>query len=388
MWKSIAVCLIGILSTAQAKSPYKYSFDPLRAEEVLAGLSGRPRLMDKDWLNIIGEKKVEKYTVSSGDNLWTISGRLFRDPFLWRKLWEVNPFLSNPHSLNIGEVLNYYNGNRGPASEAGEIRIPLIKLVPDAAGALSDLENDSFLNTEISNQFRPSLFILTPDDEILGTLTGAQTDRETLLTHEHLYLKPLKPGFKIGKKFTVIRQERTFRDRTQPGSPILGTLTRLLGEVTLVERMEKHWRAEITATYAPMYRGDELIAHRAPISWDVDLEPPDSLQGRIVLGEQPEFNFFVEGQLVLLNKGKDAGFKEGQIFRVWSDVDPHTGLQTEVEPESKGEVRVVYAGPLSSLGYILKSREPLQVGDTLVPRQTFADPPPPPKPNYDALEID
>lgn len=53
------------------------------------------------------EKKEEEgiYTIKRGDTLWDISNRFLKDPFLWPKLWQRNPYITNPHWIYPGNPL-------------------------------------------------------------------------------------------------------------------------------------------------------------------------------------------------------------------------------------------------------------------------------------------
>ncbi len=45
------------------------------------------------------------YTIKKGDTLWDISSKFLKDPFLWPKLWERNPYITNPHLIFPGNAV-------------------------------------------------------------------------------------------------------------------------------------------------------------------------------------------------------------------------------------------------------------------------------------------
>ncbi len=45
------------------------------------------------------------YTIVKGDTLWDISAKFLKDPFLWPKLWERNPYITNPHWIYPGNPI-------------------------------------------------------------------------------------------------------------------------------------------------------------------------------------------------------------------------------------------------------------------------------------------
>ena len=45
------------------------------------------------------------YIVEPGDSLWGIAGRFFGDPWLWTKLWKMNPNITNPDLIYAGDII-------------------------------------------------------------------------------------------------------------------------------------------------------------------------------------------------------------------------------------------------------------------------------------------
>jgi len=46
------------------------------------------------------------YTIKQGDTLWDISSKFLKDPFLWPKLWQRNPYITNPHWVYPGQLIH------------------------------------------------------------------------------------------------------------------------------------------------------------------------------------------------------------------------------------------------------------------------------------------
>ena len=52
-----------------------------------------------------GKGAEELYTIKQGDTLWEISSKFLKDPFLWPKLWQRNPYITNPHWIYPGRPI-------------------------------------------------------------------------------------------------------------------------------------------------------------------------------------------------------------------------------------------------------------------------------------------
>ena len=62
----------------------------------------------------INDDAPKKYVVEKGDTLWDISTVFLEQPWLWPKLWRLNPEIDNPHLIYPGDIINLVfdeNGN-------------------------------------------------------------------------------------------------------------------------------------------------------------------------------------------------------------------------------------------------------------------------------------
>ena len=69
------------------------------------------------------------HVVQRGDTLWDICEKYYGDPNLWPKLWQMNPFITNPHLLKPGDLVTLLEGVpvRRAEVEQEEKEIPVKK---------------------------------------------------------------------------------------------------------------------------------------------------------------------------------------------------------------------------------------------------------------------
>ncbi len=47
----------------------------------------------------------QNYTIIPKDCLWNLAEQFYEDPFEWRRIWEANPYIANPHLIYPGDML-------------------------------------------------------------------------------------------------------------------------------------------------------------------------------------------------------------------------------------------------------------------------------------------
>ena len=62
-----------------------------------------------------------KHIVQKGDTLWSICEKYYGNADLWPKLWQMNPYITNPHLLEPGDVVVL---SEKPPAEMAETRPP------------------------------------------------------------------------------------------------------------------------------------------------------------------------------------------------------------------------------------------------------------------------
>ncbi len=105
---------------ARSLAPSLVEEDPgekLETTEKFYRVPLRPRTSDANWRKWAGKQLSKYYKIHSGDTLWSVSERLFGNPYLWPKVWQLNAQLSNPHAINAGLELDFAPGNPNSAPE-------------------------------------------------------------------------------------------------------------------------------------------------------------------------------------------------------------------------------------------------------------------------------
>lgn len=102
--------LQGDVSTSDAKVIFDVGKEEKELLEMAKGMQGK--IPSNEWSEIAGSTTKSTYTVQRNDWLWKISKKLFGSGFYYSKIWALNPYITNPHEIEPGMVLNFNTGNQ------------------------------------------------------------------------------------------------------------------------------------------------------------------------------------------------------------------------------------------------------------------------------------
>ncbi len=99
----------------------------------------------------LAQNAPKSYVVKKGDTLWDISAKFLQQPWLWPKLWRINPEIQNPHLIYPGDELNLVYDDQGqPMLVKGK---PSLKWSPKARTSLKDLNPVETISLNVLSPF-------------------------------------------------------------------------------------------------------------------------------------------------------------------------------------------------------------------------------------------
>lgn len=295
----------------------------------------------------------EEYIVKKGDTLWDISNSKLKNPFLWPKLWIVNPQIKNPDLIYPGERIKI-------PSEEELMRVPTIpekEIPPIVEPALPEIEPvvEVPVKPPVRYIVNKNLYIASGwiSDEFpsIGQITEAPRDRTIFGKDDIVYLK-INENITPGEKFFAIRDIKVVK-HPRTGKR-LGHQIRITGILEIIGMDHNIPKARIETAFEELQKGDGLMPFQ-------DLEPPvvpDVIRTPDIEGYIVESHMNSEmvgpGDIIYLDKGQDDGLEIGDMFSVLSEAPVERPI---------GTIQIISLQPTTSAAIILKSEQEITVGD-------------------------
>ena len=263
------------------------------------------------------------HTVVKGDTLWDICEKYYGDSELWPQLWEMNPFVTNPHLLNPGDIITLLE------------EVPVKKkMVPEEEGVMPGvmptrigIDVSSFINVQSIGYL--SLEKFSP----WGTILTADTKKIVLAKGDTIFVHFYKDrAIKAGDEFTICKTSPRLKHPLSGG--VLGNIIYFNGRFVIKEKIETRiYKAEITDNYRSLHVGDMVIPYQ-PISPCVQPIPlsPDIEENIAAVRDDKEL--IGQFSVVYIDRGFNHGIRRGALFEA---------VKRRVIPSPKRKIGTLYA---------------------------------------------
>ncbi|HVK65388.1 MAG TPA: LysM peptidoglycan-binding domain-containing protein [Polyangium sp.] len=273
------------LDTSRAADGFDLVPDPTASETVRGTANGG--------FVLEGQHVPELHSVRTGDTLWDISTRYYKNPYGWPRLWAQNPQIQNPHWI--------YPGDQVRLRDVGDRDLPGMRRL--LSGARKVAPQTVFL--------RDTGWLDDKKDDVWGEVNGSPADKMLLSAGDDVYVKlDENHEVAVGQLLTIFRPLVTSGDAAQKGQlvSIRGTL-----RVDRVNTQTRMIRGRIVESLDTVERGAKI----GPVDRSFVIVPPvasaEDIEARIVAALYPHA-FYGQNQVVFLDKGEKEGVKQGMRF--------------------------------------------------------------------------
>lgn len=303
-----------------------------------------------------------QYTVVKGDTLWDISATFLESPWLWPKVWSVNPQIDNPHLIFPGDVvyLIYVNGkpqlrvDRGPLKLSPSIRRTALEQAVKAI-PLQDLK--SFLSDNLvlqENELDTAPYVLGSENKSI--IAGAG---------DRVYARGKLPAVDQNY-YGIYRPQRIYKDPVT--EEILGYESRTIGGGYLVAVDDDVLTIDLKRTSEEVRIKDRVLPTKEEVIQSVfyPASPDNEVKGQIlsVLRGVSKIGQF---DVVALNLGEREEMQPGHVLHVYKRgeavKDPMTGEIVKLPSERRGMVMIFKVFDRVSYALVMKAQAALSVLD-------------------------
>ena len=199
------------------------------------------------------------YTIKKGDTLWDISSKFLKDPFLWPKLWQVNPYITNPHWIYPGQPLKLSpleEAKKEEPEKAVEEKPKEAEMKKEEAPPVSEV-------AEAKPEEKPTVFLERRNAGFISDLRlkgiGVIVDNKDwkqLMGDEDIIYVAFRTAepISVGEKFTVIRDGGYVRHPATQKR--IGIRYKVVGNIQLIDQFGNFYTAKIIESFDAILKGD------------------------------------------------------------------------------------------------------------------------------------
>ena len=325
------------------------------------------------------------YVVKKGDTLWDISGVFLKQPWLWPKLWRLNPEINNPHLIYPGDELRLvFDENGQPMLVKGK---PELKWSPKVRKQLKDQSPVSIIPlSEISAYLRYENLFTQEQIDSLPYVLGSDEGHKSSIDNFKLYVKG---NLVLGQSYGIYNKGDKIIDPET--NELIGYYAVLVGTgkalragnidnkvpATLYLNNAKR-EVRSGALVVPVNEGQLLPAYYTMQAAD------DSIEGKIIKAASDNREF-AKLDVVMINKGQQDKVKLGDIMTIsrqspsvietrhgpmytkdasrWDKLASAEGSDYIMPAENIGQLMIFKIYDQVSMGLILTTQKPIRLQD-------------------------
>jgi len=226
----------------------------------------------------------DTYTIKKGDTLWDISAKFLKDPFLWPKLWEKNPYITNPHLIFPGNSVRLASAEpakkeepkeepqkpveekaveekpKEAVKEIKEVEVQKVEAAPPPVEKKEEVivekrpakvEEKPFYVPEI----RDAGFMSEVPYRGIGIVLEGKEGKNLMSAGDVIFLafNTSEPVL-IGNKYTVLRAGREIKHPVTART--IGRKYNIMGNVQIIDQNGNFFAGKITEAFYPIEIGD------------------------------------------------------------------------------------------------------------------------------------
>lgn len=319
------------------------------------------------------EKSGKTYTVKKGDTLWDISGEFLNDPFKWPTIWDQNnEQIMDPHWIYPGQVIiirpaeekKVEEAPPAPPAEKAEVKeVPKVEEAPKVEEPKVEEAPKVEVPPAPPTLYYPGIdktgFIVPDGVAVLGKIIDSKEDRVLLSSGDEVYINIGEDkGAKTGSRYSIYRKEAPIYHPVS--RKLVGHRVDILGIVEVEKTHEKISEGRIVASYDAISKGDKLTEFEQ-IPDKIEIKKGEAPAEALIIANGKGSVEIAEGDIVFLDKGKNAGIEAGNTLLV-----SIPGRVTEghmIPPEDVGRLLVLSARDELSTALVIGTKKSFHVGD-------------------------
>jgi hypothetical protein len=318
-----------------------------------------------------------QYLVQRGDSLYSISGKFYSNPELWRVLRKQNPgILVKP-------------GEKSPGNEPLIPNTKLFLYSPRSSHTIIDEtyspptgipDEVRFLVNKIPYQGIPydkqyfRYRLGSRPTQVWGYIVSSpEPNKDHFLERDLVYIQ-----FRPSKKQVILVGDRfgIYRDRGPLYHPInldreIGYVTDVVGEIEITSTGNDLVTAIILESYVELQRGDKVCLY-APRAREIVPSKTHKLWTGTILTSATRDTYYIDSSnieldIVFIDRGECNGLREGTLLNIYRPTqpapDPYSQKWLSIPDTFLGEGMILKTFEKNSTVLITRSREEIVPGD-------------------------